>query len=128
MEDYVNQREGSGPDLGEEFRSLGANLKQMLEEAWQSEERVQLQQEIESGLKDAVDTLRGAAAEFERSPAGQRLKDEMKDVGEKMRTGQLPDEVRSELAEVLRKLNDELQAAASRLADRRSSGDRAGRV
>jgi hypothetical protein len=124
----VDQQEGSQLDLGEELRSLGANLKQMLEEAWQSEERVQLQQEIEAGLKDAADTLRAAAADFEQSPAGQRLKDEMKGVSEKMRSGQLQDEVRSELAEMLRKLNDELQAAASRLSERRSSGDREGRV
>jgi hypothetical protein len=124
----MEQKSDSAPDLGEELRSLGANLKQMLEEAWQSEERVQLQREIETGLKDAADTLRAAATDFEQSPAGQRLKEEMKGVGEKMRSGELPDEVRSELAELLRKLNDELQAAASRLSERRSGGDRQGSV
>lgn len=124
----MDQQEGSQPDLGEELRSLGANLKQMLEEAWQSEERVQIQREIESGLKDAADTLRAAATEFEQSPAGQRLKEEMKGVGDKMRSGELQDEARSELAALLRKLNDELQAAASRLSERRSSGDQEGRV
>jgi hypothetical protein len=122
----VDQQEGSQPSLEEELRNLGANLKQMLDEAWQSEERVQLQQEIESGLKDAADTLRSAAADFEQSPAGQRLKGEMRGIGERMRRGELQDEVRSELAEILRKLNDELQAAASRLSERRSSGDREG--
>jgi hypothetical protein len=122
LEDTVDQRNESQPDLGEELRSLGANLKQMLEEAWQSEERVQLQREIESGLKDAAEALQSAASDFEQSQAGQRLKNEMKDIGEKVRAGELQDQVRSELAGILRKLNDELQAAASRLSDRRTSG------
>jgi hypothetical protein len=121
-EDEVDQQENTQPDLGEELRSLGANLKQILEEAWQSEERVQLQREIESGLNEAAGTLRSAASEFDQSAAGQRLKSEMKDIGEKMRTGELQGQARSELVEILRKLNDELRAAASRLAERRASG------
>jgi hypothetical protein len=118
----VNQQGNTQPDLGEELRSLGANLKQVLEGAWQSDERVRLQQEIETGLKDAAEAMRSAATDFEHSPAGQKLKSEMKDIGEKMRTGELRDEVRSELVEILRKLNEELRSVASRLSDRRSSG------
>ncbi|HLC05182.1 MAG TPA: hypothetical protein VJK02_19280 [Anaerolineales bacterium] len=120
----MDQQRNSQPDLGDELRNLGANLKQVLEEAWHSEERERLQQEIESGLQDVAETLRGAAADFERSPAGRRLKSEMQDIGEKMRSGALQGEVRLELVDILRKLNDELQAAASRLSDRRSSGDK----
>lgn len=118
----MDQPANTQPDLGEELRSLGANLKQVLEEAWRSDERARLQQEIETGLKDAAESLRAAASDFEQSPAGQRLKSEMKDIGEKMRTGELRDEVRSELVEILRRLNDELKAAADRLSERRSAG------
>jgi hypothetical protein len=117
----VEQRNGLQPDLGEEFRNLGANLKQVLQEAWRSEERIRLQQEVESGLSDAAAALRAAAADFEQSPAGGRLKAEMEDLGEKIRDGRLQDDVRSELVEMLRKLNDELKAAAARLSDRRRS-------
>jgi len=117
----VEQKNDLQPDLGEEFRNLGDNLKQVLQEAWRSEERIRLQQEIESGLSDAAATLRTAAADFEQRQAGRRLKAEMQDLGEKMREGRLQDEVRSELVEMLRKLNDELKAAAARLSDRRRS-------
>ena len=117
----MEQRNGLQPDLGEEFRNLGANLKQVLQEAWRSEERIRLQQEVESGLSDAAAALRAAAADFEQSPAGERLKAEMQDLGEKVRDGRLQDDVRSELVEMLRKLNDELKAAAARLSDRRRS-------
>lgn len=119
----MDQERNPHPDLGEELRNLGANLKQVLEEAWESGERVRMQQEIGSGLNDAAEALRDAATSFEQSPAGQRLKSEMKDIGDKMRAGELQDEVRSELVEVLRKLNQELQAAASRLSERRSSSE-----
>jgi ElaB/YqjD/DUF883 family membrane-anchored ribosome-binding protein len=125
LEDGMDQHGSPNPDLGEELRSLGANLKQVLQEAWESDERARLQHEIESGLKDAADALRDAATEFEQSPAGQRLKSEMKDLGDKMRTGEVQDEARSELVEVLRRLNQELQAVASRLSERRPSGDSA---
>lgn len=114
------------PDLGDELRSLGANLKKVLEEAWRSEERERLMQEIESGLKEAAETLRAAAADFEHSPTGRRLKSEMQDIGDKMRVGALQGEVRSELVDILSKLNSELQAAASRLSDRRPTGDQDG--
>jgi len=114
----VEQKNGLQPDLGEEFRNLGANLKQVLQEAWRSEERIRLQQEIETGLSDAAAALRTAAADFEHSSAGQHLKAEMQDLGEKVREGRLPDDVRGELVEMLRKLNDELKAAAARLSNR----------
>ena len=117
----MEQKNDLQPDLGEEFRNLGDNLKQVLQEAWRSEERIRLQEEIESGLSDAAATLRTAAADFEQSPAGERMKVEMQDLGEKMRDGRLQDDVRSELVEMLRKLNDELKAAAARLSDRRRS-------
>jgi len=115
----VEQKNDPQPDLGEEFRSLGDNLKQVLQEAWRSEERIRLQQEVETGLSDAAAALRAAAADFEQSSAGQHLKAEMQDIGEKMREGRLPDDVRRELVDMLRKLNDELKAAAVRLSNRR---------
>lgn len=119
----MGQQDSPSPDLGDELRSLGANLKQVLEKAWQSDERERLQREIESGLKDAAEALQDVATEFEQSPEGQRLKSEMKDLGDKMRAGELQDQARAELVEVLRRLNQELQAVASRLSERRSSSD-----
>jgi phosphoglycolate phosphatase-like HAD superfamily hydrolase len=119
----VDQQGNTQPDLGEEFRSLGANLKKVLEEAWQSDERARLQREIETGLKDAAEALQSAATDFEQSHAGQRLKSEMRDIGDKIRTRELRDEARSELVEILRKLNEELRSVASRLSERRSPDD-----
>ena len=99
-------------DLGDELRALGANLKDMLQAAWESDERKRAQQGIETGLEDLARTLRSAGQEFSSSPTGQRLKADVHDLHERLRTSQVDDRVRQELVAALRRVNDELGKAA----------------
>jgi len=99
-------------DLGDELRALGANLKDMLQAAWESDERKRAQQEIETGLEDLARTLRSAGQEFAAGPTGQRLKADVHDLHERLRTSQVDDRVRQELVAALRRVNEELGKAA----------------
>ena len=97
--------------IGEQLNELGKNLREAQQSAWESEERRKLQQEIEEGLANLGASLSEAAKDFSNSPTGQNLKEDVKDLNERWRTGEVKSKVRSEITETLRKVNDELQKA-----------------
>lgn len=103
----------SNHELGDELRALGANLRDMLQSAWDSDERRRAQQEIEKGLEDLARALRSTGREFAASPTGQRLKDDVRDLHERLRSGKVDSRVRDELLAALRRVNEELAKAAA---------------
>jgi hypothetical protein len=109
-----NERATSA-NLGDELRSLGENLVAALREAWSSPERRKLQEEIGTGLSDLGSSLSKAVEDFETSPTGQRMKADMEDLGERVRSGEVESKLRSELLQVLRTVNTELEKVASRM-------------
>lgn len=113
----MTESQSTHDDLGDELRALGAALKDLLQAAWESDERKRAQQEIETGLEDLARTLRSAGQEFSASPTGQRLKADVHDLHERLRASEVDDKVRQELVAALRRVNAELgKAAHSRTA------------
>lgn len=100
-------------DLGDELRSLGANLRQVLQAAWESDERRRAQADIERGLDDLARTLRTAGQEFAASPTGQRLRDDVRDLHERLRSSDVDARIREDLLAALRRVNEELGKAAA---------------
>lgn len=96
-------------DLGDEFRNLGENLKNVFQSAWESAERKRLQQEIEAGLNELGKSLNQAVTEIKESPAGQQFKEDARDLHERVRSGELESKARNELRSVLHQINEELQ-------------------
>lgn len=109
-------------DLGGELRALGATLKEMLQAAWESDERKRAQQEIETGLEDLARTLRSAGQDFAASPTGQRLRSDMRELHDRLRSGQVEESLRRELAAALRRFNEELRQAIRTWGDKEDAG------
>lgn len=103
-------------NLTDELRRLGKNLSEALRSAWESPERRRLQQELETGLNELTDTIRTEVNTFNESPTGQRLREDVKDVREKVRSGEAETKVREELMNALRMVNTELQKVSDRWA------------
>jgi hypothetical protein len=101
----------STDDLTSEFRNLGENLKKIFVGAWESEQRKNLQDEIEEGLAELGKSLRQTANEIQESEAGQRMKSEAEELRDRIRSGEAEDKIRSDLQSLLRKLNTELENA-----------------
>jgi len=101
-------------DLRAEFRNLGDNLKAAFQAAWESDERVKLQEDIEGGLNDLGQALSQAAEDFANSPSGQQLKHRVEDFGERVRSGEVEDKVRAGLLSALQQINRELEKVAKR--------------
>jgi HD-GYP domain-containing protein (c-di-GMP phosphodiesterase class II) len=103
----------SQSDVTSEFRRLGQHLKEILQATWESQERRKLQQEIETGLSELGRSLNQTVEEFKESPAGQRIKTEAEDLRGRIRSGELESQLREDLLSILRRVNTELEKAAS---------------
>ncbi len=101
-------------DLAEEFRNLGKNLADALRTAWESPERKKFQQEIENGINEMGATLSKEFSTFIESPTGQRLRSDVEDLGERIRTSDAQQHAREELLMALKRANIEIQRAAER--------------
>ncbi|HSO27166.1 MAG TPA: hypothetical protein VLS48_03795 [Anaerolineales bacterium] len=96
-------------NLADEIRALGQNLIQVLRSAWDHPERKRLQRELENGLYDLSNTVNREMEEFKESPTGQRLRTDVENLQERVRTGEAEAKVRSELLHIMRTINQELQ-------------------
>ena len=105
-------------DLAGELRTLGKNLRDLFRSAWDSEDRKRLQEEIEGGVADLTDSLRSAAKDFSQSETGRQLQEDVRDLGERVRPGEVESKVRQDLTEVLRRVNEELGRTAKDWVDR----------
>jgi hypothetical protein len=98
-------------DLLDEFRQLGRNLAAAARSAWQSEESQKLRNELRVGLAALEAGLKQASAEVTSGETGQRIKAEVNDFSERVRSGQVESRLRDDLLAALRKVNSELEKA-----------------
>jgi signal recognition particle GTPase len=110
-ENNPNENMSPNDNIGEQLNELGKNLRDALQTAWESEERRKLQKEIEDGLANLGSSLSQASKDFSNSPTGKTIKEDVEDLHERWRTGEVGSKVRSEIVDALRKVNEELQKA-----------------
>ena len=100
--------------LADEFRNLGKNLTEVMRAAWESPERKNMQAEIETGLNEMGKSIDQEISSFRQSPSGQRLKSDMEDLNQRIRSGEVTIKAREELLAALKRANAELQKVISR--------------
>jgi len=103
--------------LRDEFRTLGENLKEMVNSAWESEERKKLQSELEEGMHELGNVLNELAADFKSGEMGQNLRREVDQFSERVRTGEVENKARQEILKALKVLNKELEKASEKFED-----------
>jgi hypothetical protein len=118
----VNQETPPTGELSDELRALGENLRSVFQAAWDSDDRRRLQQEIESGIGELADSLSKAAREFSDSETGKQMKQDAREFGDRLQSGELESKVREDLTTILRKVNEELGRASSSWSSRPPSG------
>ncbi len=97
--------------LQAELNALGENLQRAIRNVWQSDERKQLQADVEGGLESALQHLRGELQEFQDSETAERLKADLQSVETDLRSGETATLMRREILSVLQRLNAELEQA-----------------
>ena len=81
--------EDSGGDLIEEIDKLGRDVTQGITDAWKSDERKEIQDEVEKGLGAAGRELGKIAEDVGQSDAAQELKKGAKEAGKEIHKGLL---------------------------------------
>lgn len=119
MTDQQEPRDRStADDLAAEFENLGRNLKEAFQKLWESEERRNLQKDMEAGLSRIGESIDQVVKEIQESPAGQRLKSRAEDFQERLNKGEVGETLRSDIVKVLRKINEELEKIVSKVSSK----------
>jgi hypothetical protein len=87
-----------------------------VEEAWQSEQRKRISEDLQEGIEEFADALRRTTSEFIESPTGQRMRADVDELSRRVQEGEVADKVESELVRVLERLNLKLEEAISSMA------------
>ena len=101
--------ENSSEDVSAEWQDLGKNLRNVFQNTWESDERRKLQDDIEAGLADFASSINKAVEDFKETPTGQKLKTDVDDFHERVKSGEVESKAREEVAAVLRSINSELE-------------------
>lgn len=95
-------------ELRDEFERLGGNLRSVIQGAWESEERKRVSSEVQTSINQVGDAISRAAQDLSQDPTAQKLRQEVDEIAERVRSGELAEKVRTELIEVLQQVNDRL--------------------
>jgi hypothetical protein len=95
--------------LRQELEALGKNLVGALHSAWEAPESRRLREEMTSSLSDLAATLKREADALAHHPATQQVKNDVEQIGEKIKATEAQEAVRRELLGALRTVNTELQ-------------------
>ena len=96
-------------NIADELRDLGDNLKNMLQTAWESEEAQKIKDEISSGLEEINKATNEAVEDISSGKTGQRIRDEAAAVRERVKTGEMKDQLRNDILKVLKVINSEIE-------------------
>ena len=108
----MSSEEKGEASLQAELDALGENLQRAIRGVWESDERKQLQADVEQGLEGTLRHLRQELKEFQESDTAGRLKADLDTVERELRSGETAGRVRQEILGVLQRLNAELERAA----------------
>ncbi len=110
-------------ELADELRNLGKNLEDFIKTMWASEERKNVQKNIEASATQVSASLNQAAKEFTTSDTGQRLKADVEDIQRRFESGELQDKAHTEMLNVLKWINTELDKVSTRYSSSNPEGD-----
>jgi hypothetical protein len=106
------ENEPSKSEVENEIRNLGKNLETFFKALWESEERQRVQKDIKEGLSQVGESLNRTADDISESDTGKRLRADVEDIHRRYESGELREKAYSELMNVLRRVNSELEGAS----------------
>lgn len=105
-------------NVTDEFKKLGKNLFTFIKTAWESQESQNIQNEIQDGVNELGNSLRVEFDNFTNSPSGQKIKTDLQEFQEKVSSGEIEAKFRSDLANSLNAINQELQKLTEQLQNK----------
>lgn len=108
MEFEMSENNNTNNEIKDAFTNLGKNLKNVVNTAWESEERTHVQEQIEYGLSDLGTALESFVEDVSSSEHGQKFKDGIEDFGERLRSGDVEKKAKADLVKAVDYFNEQL--------------------
>ena len=116
-------KSAAGQELVDELTKLGQRFIDVVEVAWNSEERKRAQEDLRTGLVSLAHSLEDGVKRVSSTKEAQNLVDAAEDVAEKVRTSKVAAEVSSALTQGLRALSEQLEKLAQEMQQKKAAGD-----
>lgn len=115
------QPEAHKDDIGDELNRLAESFGRAVQAAWNSEQRHQLEADLNRGLRSLVDNVELILKQFNESEQGQELKEQAGKVVEKVRTSKVTADLKEGVTKGLQTVAEELQEFAQDLEKKRQA-------
>lgn len=102
-------------ELSAEINRLAEAFSRAVRAAWQSDQRKQLETDLNRGLRSLVDNVEETLVKFNRSEQGQELREQAERVVVKVRSSKVTEDLRQGLTKGLSVVAAELQELAERM-------------
>ncbi|MBX2999466.1 MAG: hypothetical protein KF893_13200 [Caldilineaceae bacterium] len=102
-------------ELSAEINRLAEAFSRAVRAAWQSDQRKQLETDLNRGLRSLVDNVEETLVKFNRSEQGQELREQAERVVVKVRSSKVTEDLRQGLTKGLGVVAAELQELAERM-------------
>jgi len=109
-------------DIGDELNQLAESFGRAVKAAWNSEQRHQLETDLNRGLRSLVDNVESILKQFNESDQGQELKEQAGKVVEKVRTSKVTAELKEGLTKGLQTVASEMKEFAEDLEKKQAQG------
>lgn len=110
----MNDQKVPEGELKDEFQNLSQNLKNIINTAWESEERKKVQSDIHDGLDELYNAVNNLINELQVKEVGKKVVKEVDDFGERLRSGEVRDKANEGILSALKKMNAELEKASTK--------------
>lgn len=97
-------------DIQSEFAKLGENIRQVVNRAWESEERIRISKEINDGMVEIGDALTRIGTDIAESPSVQQFREDVDDFSERVQSGEVGQRITDDFVSLLQTINQNLDA------------------
>jgi hypothetical protein len=119
-EQQNQSREEAGKELIDELTRLGQKFVEVVEVAWNSEQRKKIEEDLRTGLVSVASNLEEGFKRVSSSKEAKGAVNAAEDVAEKVRTSKIATELTEALAEGLRTLSDQMDKLSEEMKQKSS--------
>jgi DNA polymerase III alpha subunit len=122
-----SSKAADGKELVDELTRLGQKFVEVVEVAWNSEQRKKIEEDLRTGLVSVANSLEDGFKRVSSTKEAQEAVKSAEDVAEKVRTSKIASELSEALAEGLRALSDQMDKLSKELKQKSSTTQSTGK-
>ena len=109
------QKAADGKEIIDELTNLGQKFVEVVEVAWNSEQRKKIEEDLRTGLVSVANSLEDSFKHLKETKEAKEVANAAEDVADKVRSSKIASELSSALAQGLRTLNEQMDKLSAEL-------------